>query len=70
MKYLIFEKLSDAIKASIYIYWNFKRKKQIPKKENINPVVLENGKYSLEKPADNFMFVDFYEILEIINKTN
>ena len=69
MKYLIFETLPFAITGAIYIYWNFMRKKQVPKKENTNPVELKNGKYSLEKPNDKYMAgVEYSEITETINK--
>ena len=69
MKYLIFETLALAIAAAINIYWIYKIKKKVEKKENINPVELEDGRYALEKPEDKYMLgVDYDEIKDIINK--
>ena len=69
MKYLIFETLALAITGAIYIYWSCKLKKKSPKKENINPVELVDGKYALEKPEDKYMLgVDYDEIKDTVNK--
>lgn len=55
MEYLIFKGLPFAITAAFLIYWNFFRKKNVPKKENVNPVELEDGRYAVEKPDDKYM---------------
>ena len=71
MEYLIFKTLAFAITASFYIYWSFIRKGKEIKKENINPVELEDGNYALEKPADEFMVgVDYDSIQQTIKQKN
>jgi hypothetical protein len=71
MEYLIFKTLAFAITASFYIYWSFMRKGKDAKKENINPVELEDGNYALEKPADEFMVgVEYDSISETIKQKN
>jgi hypothetical protein len=55
MEYLIFKTLAFAVTASFLIYWNFFRKKNVPKKKNVNPVELEDGRYALEKPDNKYM---------------
>jgi hypothetical protein len=47
--------LPFAITAAFLIYWNFFRKKKVPKKENVNPVELEDGRYAVEKPDNKYM---------------
>jgi hypothetical protein len=55
MEYLIFKTLAFAVTASFLIYWNFFRKKKVPKKKNVNPVELEDGRYAVEKPDNKYM---------------
>lgn len=55
VEFLIFKGLPAAITGAILMYLAFGRKKKTPKKENINPVELEDGRYALEKPEQKYM---------------
>lgn len=63
-EYLIFKGLPWAITAVFLIYWNFFRKKKTPKKENVNPVELEDGRYAVEKPSDEHLTGVEYDSIE------
>jgi len=63
-EFLIFKGLPWAITGAIFIYLAFFRKKKTPKKENVNPVELEDGRYALEKPEDKYMIgVEHEEVI-------
>ena len=65
MEYLIFKGLPFAITAAFLIYWNFFRKKKVPKKENVNPVELEDGRYAVEKPSEEHLTGVEYDEIQI-----